>query len=439
VAHLAHVSNERTRAFQFVIDSAIDPRVLRPLFDRSVQRVIDDFTLTSSPQVHAEITGKWYVPEETSLRATVAATNLGFRGQVVLECRTLITLTNQVLNFVAPEVVRTEGRGRADSVVINIPQGRLYLSNATGRLDPAAVTRCIHPTTARVMAPYHFINAPDARVYGMVDLEDETRSDLHFTVAGGPFEWRAFRFHQIAGDVHWAGTFVSISNVVGSLHGGTLEGSLFLDFTAKEGANFALRTLVRDINLHSLVSDLGNATNKLEGSLGGLLMVTNANTEDLKSWFGYGNMSLQDGLIWDVPALGLFSPILNTIKPGAGNSRAKDATATFIITNSVIVTSDLSIRASGMQLNYDGTVDFDTRINGRMEAELFRNMPGIGPVVSKVFWPVTKLFEYKVAGTFNKPKAEPLFIPKIIMMPFHPLRTMRELLEPDKDDEPLPK
>jgi hypothetical protein len=144
-------------------------------------------------------------------------------------------------------------------------------------------------------------------------------------------------------------------------------------------------------------------------------------------------VTLQDGLIWEVPVFGLFSPILNAVKPGAGNSKAKEATAMFIITNSVIFTSDLRIYASGMRLNYDGTVDFDTRINGRMEAELFRDMPGLGQIVSKVLWPVTKLFEYKISGTLSKPKSEPVFIPKIIMMPFHPLRSLRELLGDDKE------
>src|SRR5204863_5598466 len=116
---------------------------------------------------------------------------------------------------------------------------------------------------------------------------DETRSDMHFVLSGGPFEWKAFRFQHISGSVHWAGSFVSLSNVIGSLHGGSLQGSLFLDTTARKGADFGFRTLVYDINLHSLAADLGNATNRLEGSFGGLLVVTNANTEDLKSWFGY--------------------------------------------------------------------------------------------------------------------------------------------------------
>jgi hypothetical protein len=96
------------------------------------------------------------------------------------------------------------------------------------------------------------------------------------------------------------------------------------------------------------------------------------------------------------------------------------------------------IQASGMRLNYEGTVDFDTRINGRMEAQLLRDVPGIGILVTTVFTPLTKLFEYKVGGTLAKPKSDPLYIPKIMMMPFHPIRTLRELVGEEKD-EPLPK
>jgi hypothetical protein len=433
-ARIAHVSREDTREFEFIIDSAMDLRALRPLLDRTTQKIMDDFTITTPPTVHAEIAGRWYEPEATSIRADVTLTNAGFRQRAVQSCRTTMTLTNRVLSFVAPEVVRTEGTGRAESVVIDVPHKKLFINHATGALDVASVTHVIDPYVESIMAPYHFLRAPQARAHGFVDLEDESRSDLRFTVAGGPFEWRAFRFQQITGDIHWAGTALTLSNVVGSLHGGSLEMSAAFDFTARRGADFAFRTLVHELNFHSLMNDLSGPTNKLEGMLSGSLVVTNANTEDPRSWFGYGHALLQDGLIWDVPALGFFSPMLNTLKPGAGNSRAREVAATFIMTNSVMLTTDLRIHASGMRLNYDGTVDFDARINGRVEAELLRDMPGLGQVVSKVLWPVTKLFEYKVAGTLGRPKAQPLFIPKVLMMPFHPVRTLRELIESDKDE-----
>jgi hypothetical protein len=64
-------------------------------------------------------------------------------------------------------------------------------------------------------------------------------------------------------------------------------------------------------------------------------------------------------------------------------------------------------------------------------------LPAVGFVISKVFWPVTKIFEYKATGTLLEPKAEPLYVlPKILLMPFHPLKTLKGIfLEEPKETE----
>jgi hypothetical protein len=171
----------------------------------------------------------------------------------------------------------------------------------------------------------------------------------------------------------------------------------------------------------------------VEGIVNGELVVTRANTAEPRSWQGYGNMSLTNGLIWDIPVFGLFSPILNSIVPGLGNSRAKKASATYIITNSLIQSTDLQIHATAMRMQYDLNVDFDGGIGGRVEGELLRDMPAVGFVFSKIFWPVTKLFEYKLSGTLARPKAQPLFfIPRILQLPFHPIKTIREMMPENK-------
>jgi hypothetical protein len=82
-----------------------------------------------------------------------------------------------------------------------------------------------------------------------------------------------------------------------------------------------------------------------------------------------------------------------------------------------------------MRMRFGGTVDFDRRIDGRMEAELLRNVPGIGLVISKILWPVTKIFEYKITGTLEQPKTEPVYlIPKVILFPLQPIKTIKDLL-----------
>jgi hypothetical protein len=220
-----------------------------------------------------------------------------------------------------------------------------------------------------------------------------------------------------------------LTNVHGAFRTGRLEGDARFDFAPASGTEFSFRTTVAEADLHALMADLSQKTNRLEGRLSGELVVTKASLPNQKSWQGHGRVSLRDGLIWDIPIFGFFSPILNAFIPGLGNSRAKEGTATFTITNSVVHSSDLETRATMMRMQMQGTVDFDRRVEVRAEAELLRDLPAIGFVISKILWPVTKLFEYRMTGTLDQPKAEPLYVlPKILLLPFHPFRTLKELM-----------
>ena len=140
-------------------------------------------------------------------------------------------------------------------------------------------------------------------------------------------------------------------------------------------------------------------------------------------------MDLRDGLIWQIPIFGIFSPVLDGISPGLGSSRVREGSATFAVTNGVIRSDDLELRASLMRLQYWGTVDMAGAVGARVQAELLRDTWVVGPVISLALWPVSKVFEYKVTGSLSAPKTEPVFlIPKIMLLPFHPLRTFKDLV-----------
>src|SRR5262249_26304775 len=140
----------------------------------------------------------------------------------------------------------------------------------------------------------------------------------------------------------------------------------------------------------------GGKTNKLEGLLTARIEVTNANTADWQSWQGAGRADLRNGLIWDIPIFGVFSPALDTVMPGLGSSRAREGSATFSITNGVIRSDDLKIETLMARLRYWGTIDLKGNVDARMEAEMFRNARVVGPILSTVLWPVSKTFEYHI-------------------------------------------
>ncbi len=98
-----------------------------------------------------------------------------------------------------------------------------------------------------------------------------------------------------------------------------------------------------------------------------------------------------------------------------------------MITNGVIRTDNLEIRSPALRLQYRGTVDLAQQVEARVEAEPLRDLWVVGPLVSTVFWPVTKLFEYRVHGTLGEPRSEPVYLlPKLMLLPLRPLRTIKD-------------
>lgn len=434
---LEHVSNEATRDYYFHINSTADPRAVRPLLEPEQQRGFDLVGLTQPPVIDAEIWGRWYAHDLIGFRATVAATNLSVRSEWASNVVARLEYTNRFLKVIEPRLTRGREHAEAAGVGLDFVQHKVYLTNATGFMDPGAVTRAIGPHVAEHMKPYRFLAPVTARVRGTIPMRDVRDAELHFELEGGPFEWWNIQVPTISGRVDWLGERLELNNIQAGFYGGFAVGDAEFDFTQGDGIGFRFDVAATDTDLHSLVAGLSGKTNRLEGRLTARVSITNGDSKNPHALQGSGRASLNDGLLWDIPVFGVLSPALDSIVPGLGSSRAREAEATFVVTNGVIHSDDLEIRASGMRLQYAGDVTLDGWVNARVQAELLRDMWGVGRLVSLALWPVSKIFEYKLSGSLHEPKSEPVFfIPRIVLMPFHPLRTVRDLVpgpQPDKD------
>jgi hypothetical protein len=431
-------SNDRTKDFYFRIDSTIDLRSLRPLLDPGPQRGLDYFTFTEPPVIAAEIWGRWHDAERTGIKGRVALTNFTFRGESASGLQTALQYTNRFLQFTHPRLQRGAQQLRADGLGADFVAQKIYLTNGFSTAEPTVIARAIGPHIARTIEAYRFDEPPAAHVHGIIPMHGEDAADLHFDLKGGPFHWWRFHVPEIAGHLHWLGQHLTLSNVLVRFYDGDAQGAAGFDFHPGQETDYHFAITTTNTLLRPLMSDLFTNTNRLEGALSGTLVITNANTDNLQSWNGSGNLQLQDGLIWEIPIFGIFSDVLNGMVPGLGSSRASAGACTFGITNGVIRSNDLDIRSTAVRLQYRGTVDFEGRVKARVEAGLLHDVWLVGPVVSTVFWPVTKMFEYKVTGSLGDPKAEPVYlIPKFMLlpfqMPFHPLRTLKGFLPADSN------
>jgi hypothetical protein len=438
--HVGLRADDLTKEFYFRIQSGIDIKSVQPLLGPREQKVFDMISLAQPPNVEGEIWGRWHEPGRTGFRAQVSIGNFAFRGESGTSCRGSVQYTNHILRVANARAERGSQYATVATADFDFDRKQGAITNGFSTMDPMPGLRMIGPKVAKTMEPYQFLNPPTVRMNGIIPLAPDADVDAHFDIDGGPFQWQKFNIDHITGKAHWVGDHLLLNEAKAAFYQGTLTGSASFDFNhARGGADFSFDTIVTDCNPQLLLTDLFAHTNQFEGRLSGHLNITSANTRDTNSWFGQGQVDLHNGLIWTIPIFGIFSQVLDDIVPGLGKTRASEAAGTFLITNSVIRSDDLEIRAPALRMKYRGTVDFSGRLDAKVEAELLRDTWVVGRVLSTVLWPLTKAFEYKVTGTLAKPIKEPLYIlPKVLSMPFHPFRSFRQIFPGDSNGTNAP-
>lgn len=425
-----HRANDVTRDYYFNLRSTIDLQAVLPLFDPEVRHGFALCEFGQPPVIAGELWGRWYDHESIGFRGSLALTNFAFRGQGVDAITTGLNYSNLIVECLAPRMYRGTQQLTADGIVADFHTRRTHFTNGFSTLDPGLVVHAIGPNVAEVMAPYHFGQPPTARFHGYTSMHDPHDADVTFAGEGDDFESLNFRAKHYTAQVIWKNNLLTVTNVYGDFYGGTASGWAHFVFPDQEHAQYAFGVNVTNARLSPLVADQTQKTNSLEGLLTGQLTVTNAWTDNMKSWDGSANAVLRDGLLWELPIFGVLSKPLDAIMPGVGNSRFTEAKGTFGLAKSVIYSPDLEMRSSAMRLQYRGAVDFDGNINARVIGEPLRDTPVVGPVVSTILSPVAKLFAYRITGTMKEPKSEPIYIPAPVMILFSPFQSLGELFTP---------
>jgi hypothetical protein len=418
-------NDDRTKRFYYHVHSTIDPKAARHLLPPEGQRGLDLLVLTRPPVIDCEIWGQWHDPDSVGAQASVTITNFALRGESAAFLSANLSYTNKYLIATDAQVEQGGGHMSASGIGVDLVAKEAHLTNGFSQganLEP--FVRVLGPKIYETMSPYHFGRPATVHASGTIPLAEGVPPDLHFTVDGGPFNWLRFNLDHVSGGIDWVDKRLSFTNFNGQFYSGHISGTAMFDFsTPHAGADFSLALQVVDADLHTLLRDLVLSTNHLEGRLTGNLDITRASTSDLHNWNGGGQVDLRNGLIWEIPIFGIFSPVLDSFQRGWGQSRVDRGDATYSITNSVIRSDNLLFRSSAVELQYRGTVDFSGRVDATVQAQLLRSMPLVGPLLSLALSPFTKLFEYKVSGTLSDPKSEPLYdVTKLLMLPVQTFR-----------------
>lgn len=437
-ASIDYQANDRTQDFRAYINSHVDPHAILPLFDPEQQQAIKMVRFPTPPEIEGELTGNWRHDEQLSFQGKVRAQNFLIKKEPFLDLEARLSYSNLVVDVKDILGHRVPGEEvRAPEVRVDITNKVMHVRDVVSTVNPYIAMKLIGPVVYEAIEPYQFATPPLVRVNGVVPLsEPPDAADLRFEVTGTDFTFWRFRSPEVTGLVHWKDDDLTITNVHAAFYNGELLWSGHFHFNDDDTADYSFQASLRQADAKLLLNDVVEGKNKMEGIVDGTLEITSANSEDWKSWNGFGNATLRDGFLWDIPVFGMFTPMLEAISPGLGISKISSGSASFTITNSVISTRDLQVRAPAFRLRYEGEVDFDGKLQAKMEAQLLRDTWLVGKVLSTTLWPVSKVFQANITGTLEEPQSSLRHFPGFITAPFKPVFTLRNLLRGQRPAKP---
>jgi len=431
----SYEGNDITKAYHFRLLSTLDPKIVQPLLQQEgARRALSELSLGSPPKLEGEVWGFWKDRDRTGFDVHLSATNLVFRGETIEALTGRVLFTNALL-AVRDVTLRSQGYAEIPSAAFDIPHKWLSFTNTRTLLDPLRVASVIGPKSARVMSNYLFAVRPETTFTGVIGFgTNVAATDIRFSAVAPAFRWWHLDLAEAIAQLHFKGETLALTGLRSAFHGGSAAADLYFDWSQKApGTLVSGDVAVTNLVLASLLQAVGSRSNRIEGILTGRASFS-GQSSDTNSWGGRGRVSMKDGFLWDFPVFGIFSMLFDALSPGLGQARFTEGKMTLAVTNSILYSRDLTVRSPAMRLSYRGSVDLASRLNARMEAELFRDTPVIGPLFSLLLTPVTKLFIYDVKGTLKKPLAEPRYIPKVLLMLLRPIKTLRDLLP--KEESP---
>jgi hypothetical protein len=429
---LDYTGSDATGQYHFRFDSRLDPAAALPLLARKQQDALRQVRFGQRPEIRGEVWGLWRAPQSTGFAGTIAATNLVVRGESLDRLAASLQFTNRLLRVTGLALARGSGNVAVPLATVDFASNRVFLTNALSTLDPEPVRRALGKQAPPFMREVRFDSPPRVLASGFFSPGDDLGTDLHFAISGNDFHWSHLSAATIGGAVHYKIRTVTVTNIQAAVFGtGKLHGWITFDWVPGGPTYFRSDLSAKDILLPALAASFTSNYNRLEGRLDGQLALDGSFHPDLANLAGRGWVHVHDALLWDIKLFGVLSPMLNAIAPGAGDSRAREAGASFVIADGALATDNLEIRSSGFRLLYRGSVDLQKRLNARVEAHLLRDTPLFGSLFSWVLTPLDKLFEYRVTGTLDKPVTQPLYIPKVFLMLLRPFHTLKSLLPPN--------
>lgn len=394
--------------FEYRLTSTLDPTAWLPLMTPGMRRIVEPAAFPGPPpQIVAEVQGDFVDPDNFAYDATVTARDCRYRGVELTGARGRLTLRQQQLAADDILIERPEGELRG-TVHADFRAHRVAFDVAT-TANPGALAPLLGEKAAQVMQSYRFGPRTTGTATGLVDFDQPGQTAWTAQVENHGFGYWKLTATQARADLIFTNSTLRIDGFQAQFYGGELTGHAEFDFAAPTGP-YRIYLKPTEADLKPLLQDIQGKTTDPSGRLSGQVVLAGSGPE-LVTLTGVGDLQITDATLWQTRLFGVFSRVLDEISPGLGKTKATHAVGTFTIRNHAVRTDDLEIRAGAFTLKSRGKVDFDGKLEFRVQAQLLKAVPLLNIPTAIL----GKALEYEIGGTVSEPKYRAVFLPKEIL------------------------
>lgn len=264
---------------------------------------------------------------------------------------------------------------------------------------------CLPQQNAELLAKNEVNGALTAKFYFSGKWKERKSWVLDLKAESPQLQVKKLKFDDFHLEYKLKDNFVSMPSITVKPYGGSLVANIAIDYT-KENPQYAIEAEIKDIDISKLKNDTGFKKQDLRG-----LFYANAEFggfgKNIETLRGKGRFAVVEGKLWELPVFAGLANIL--FIPGVDKIVFREARGNFTVGNRAIYTNDAEMRATEMNLVYDGSVDFDGNLDFSITAAFAKNLLAIpsriGPLRD---WLIDEAGNYigdiKLKGTLKEPK-----------------------------------
>lgn len=417
--HGAFTWHSARRHLEGELHMEVDPTDLVPLLTSNQTRLVQRFTF---PSTRPRFDGTFSVsPGRTNLHVAgrLAADGFTYRGVEVSAMTATLRFETNALTLAPWHFSRPEGVTDG-SLTIDLKHNLIDVA-LDSTMNPVAIAGLVGPRLYAAVSHWRFDGPTQLRARGRIDATPgETRTDLVLDATGENMGRGRWVSETAQFTVHALGGSYTVTNLAGRAYGGAFAGQVAVEpLPAGPDHRYVVRATLTNAELagitaHRLRGDEPPPSGRVSLDLQITGLVTDAFGPATR---GSGTLAVEDGALFRLPLLGGLSDLLSRMVPGLGFAAQTDLTCSFIIADGAIFTDDLMLAGDVISMRADGEIEFDGRVDCRVEVQLLRRGP-LAAILRFITLPVTKLLEFQLSGTLDEPKWRPVNLPKELFLIF---------------------